>query len=165
MGLVQVNKAVADGSSSTLSVTGINSDDVYVVFGYNLTPTTSTATTYGRVTKSGTQDTTANYDYASLKKNFGGAFQGVTNTNQTVFEPLSNQALATGVSDSFIMYLYNFNSASEFSFISFDTIQSIASGWSGGCVHTVASASDGFGILPNAGNVGSGSTLVLYKVI
>tara|TARA_Y100000004_G_scaffold190366_1_gene247402 strand:- start:33 stop:536 length:504 start_codon:yes stop_codon:yes gene_type:complete len=163
--LVQVAKAVADGTSSTLSVTGIDSDNNYIVFGYNITPTTSTATMYARVTKSGTQDSTANYDYAVKLMNTGSVFQNVSNTNQTLFEILSNQVTGTGKSDCIKFDLYNFNSSSEYSFLTMENIRVEGTGWMGGGVHTVASASDGIGILPNTGNVGSGSTLVLYKVL
>jgi hypothetical protein len=162
--LIKINEAVADGTSSTLSVTGIDSNDVYVVYGYNITPTTSTASMYARVTKSGTQDSTANYDYAVKLMNTGSAFQNLSNTNQTLFEILSNQVTGAGKSDTILFYLFNFNSSSEYSFITMENIRVEGSGWMGGGVHTVASSSDGIGILPNVGNVGSGSKLVLYKI-
>ena len=72
---------------------------------------------------------------------------------------------ATGKYISFIANLHSFNSSTEYSFYSQESNIGTNNYCIGGVVHKSASSSDGFGIFPNAGNVGSGSTLVLYKVL
>ena len=163
--LIYVNKAVADGTSTTLSVTGINSEDLYMVIGYNIFGATNTASIYTRVTKGGVQDSTANYDYAQQIMDVGYAFAYVNNTNQTVVENFSNMSNDPGKFMSCIYYLKNFNSATDYSFFSNASLLPSPRTWYGSGVHKVNSASDGIGIFPNVGNVGSGSTLVLYKVL
>ena len=72
---------------------------------------------------------------------------------------------ATGEENSLILYLFNFNNASEYSFITNEqvTLGNTAElrGLQGGGVHTVASASDGISVSFDSGNISS-ATCVLY---
>ena len=54
--LVQINKAVGDGTSSSLTVTGINTDNVYMVAFHSLSTTTNNDVLKARVTTSGTPE-------------------------------------------------------------------------------------------------------------
>ena len=64
-------------------------------------------------------------------------------------------------------HIYNFNSSSEYSFLTQEEVNwshnPRLTGIAGGIVHTVASASDGIQFLVSAGNITAG-TFTLYKV-
>ena len=157
--LLYVASATAGGSDTTLSVTGINSDDVYVVYCYDMYPATDTATTYFRVTKSGTQDTASSYTYGM---DYNADLQ---NTGQAQSEGLFAYSAVAGKRIVFRVECYNFNSSSKKSFATVSTQIGTNFFCYGGFVHEVTSASDGLGIFPNTGNVAAGSMLVLYNQV
>ena len=182
MGLVQVDtftigSAVASviigGGSSGSSSTNfaINTDDVYMVAYNNVTPSTDARSISLRVTKSGSNDSTANYDYAYKVLNSASSFGNGAFTNNTEWQYLVVDNVGTGTSESAngIIYLYNFNSSSEYSFVTAEVTEvnssATARGNQGGGVHTVASASDGVYFFDKqGGNIASG-TFTLYKVV
>ena len=168
MGLVQVATTVSDGSATFLEVTGINTDHVYLV-AYTLIRTTlNNEGNQLRVLKSSSPDTTSNYDQAhehlSTTTSFSGGFQ----TNASAFAIHDNSDDDNGGSQGLI-YCYNFNSSSEYSFISFVNVSTVSNQQmsnTGGGVHTVASASNGVRMFGNASNAfKSGARLTLYKVV
>ena len=140
-------------------MTGINSDDVYVVYCYDMYPATDTATSYFRVTKSGTQDTASSYTYG-MDYN-----ADLHNTGQSSSEGLFSHTQAAGKRIVFRVECYNFNSSSKKSFATITSQIGTNFFCYGGFVHEVTSASDGLGIFPNTGNVAAGSRLVLYKQV
>ena len=164
--LVQVATSTISSPTASVTLTGIDSDDVYMV-AFNNVNASADSEHWFRVTKSGTADTTANYDYADKVLNsIGFATRAVTNDTKTHLENIStiaNNELANG-----IIYLYNFNSSSEYSFYTYEqscrNISGQLSAPTGGGVHTVASASDGVQFTLNANNITSG-TFTLYKVL
>ena len=164
--LVQVATNTVTSPVASVTLTGIDSDDVYMV-AFNNVNASADSEHWFRVTKSGTADTTANYDYADKVLNaVGFATRGVSNDTKTHLENIStiaNNELANG-----IIYLYNFNSSSEYSFYTYEqscrNISGQLSAPTGGGVHTVASASDGVQFTLNANNITSG-TFTLYKVL
>jgi len=151
--------------SSGLNVS-IDTDDVYIAVWYNV-HSSADAELWFRVTKSGTGDTSANYDYADkLFKNTGFSRRGVAGDTKTILENISlqsNQEQGNGIS-----YLYNFNDANELSYYTYEQSNRNTSGqlsaYVGGCVHTVRSASDGVLFTLNAGNITDG-TFTLYKQV
>ncbi len=162
-----VASVILGGGSSGSS--GLNASidstyDVYMVRINNLVPVTDGARIYLRVTKSGTADTTANYDQASKFIRTSTTFGNSTATNGTFFD-MGTIGNATGEENSWILYLFNFNNASEYSFITNEqvTLANTAElrGLQGGGVHTVASASDGISVSFDSGNISS-ATCVLY---
>ena len=166
MGLVQVDTATADNTTSSITLTGIDTDDVYMVAINDFRASTQQAL-FSRVTKGGTADTTANYDYAykNLK-----SYSGFTNTSATNIDDLN---FGTGDDEAErglygIIYLYNFNNSSEYSFLTEEHFQLISGtslfGQMGGAVHTVASASDGIQFYVTIGTIKAG-TFTLYKVV
>ena len=165
--LVQVATNTVSSAVSSVSLVGINSDDVYMVTVNNFIPVTDNVSAYMRITKSGTADTTSNYDYAykDLK-----AYSSFSNNNSTNQDKLNFGNTGTGGSEGLntIINLYNFNSSSEHSFgTQEDTMLTSGQqhrGQQGGFVHTVASASDGVQFFFSSGNIASG-TFTLYKVI
>ena len=161
--LIKINEAVADNTSNTLTVTGIDSTyDVYMVKQSNITIASASALTHFRITKSDVDDTTSNYDYASVQLSADRAFIDVGQTNLTSFgiDSMTSSDYWNG-----ILYLFNFNNASEYSFITYELSHTEATGvlrsQQGGGVHTVASASNGITFYPASGNIVTG-TMTLY---
>ena len=168
MGLVQVATNTVTSAVASVTLAGIDSDDVYMVAISGAVPT-SAGDGLLRVTKGGTPDTTANYDRAFKGLRTDTTFSNLTATNATEFRYIGGWSTVTtsGVGGNSIVYLYNFNSSSEYSLITSES----ATMWSGGTlgpqgggVHTVASASDGIQFLFPTGNIASG-TFTLYKVV
>jgi len=168
MGLEQVATNTVTSAVASVTLTGINSDDVYMVAMHNVAPVTDNVYLKGKVTTGGTEDSDAEYDRATknLRANtsFGnGAEQNATewyiqeNTNGT-----GTQEVCNG-----IIYLYNFNDSSEYSFLTVQMSSRDAStnhnGSQGGRVHTVAETNDGIHFKFNSGNIASG-TFTLYKL-
>ena len=167
MGLIQVATATVTSAVATVTLTGIDDDSVYMVAHNNWSPVDDTVVCRFRVTKSVTADTTANYDSAGKEINSDASFSNSALENFTDFQ-YSFMGNGTGETSNAILYLYNFNSSSEFSYLTFEEVRETqvpsSRGISGGGVHTVASASDGIQFRYHTGNVASG-TFTLYKVI
>ena len=167
MGLSYVNKTVSDGSATTLKVTGIDSDNVYLLV-LRLIQTQNTNETINmRVTKSGTADTTSNYD-RGYRIMTSLSYSNNSYENGTGGRIMENVNAANGGGQG-IFYLHNFNSSDEFSYWTIDnvcTVSNQSAGQSGGGSHTVASASDGIEIYgSSSGTFISGASAILYKVV
>jgi hypothetical protein len=164
--LVKVNQTIGDSTSNTISVTGIDSDNDYIVVARNLVTTYSSSSCYARVTKSGSQDSTTNYVHTSTLINTNGAKAQVNSSSASLLEVFSSQITGTGISDCGVFWLKKFNSSSDYSYILWQTIRGfVPQTWYGTGVHKVTSSSDGFGLVLNAGNFATGSQLTLYKVL
>ena len=167
MGLLQVATNTVSGTVASVTLTGINSDDVYMVAFVGFATDTDNVNTDFRITKSGTAQSDNQYDAAN--KDFKADASFVTNS-QTNDNHLSFSNIGTGESETAngIFYLYNFNNSAEFSFVSYETVNrrstAVTRGLAGGLVHTVASASDGVQFFMSSGNI-TGGTFTLYKVV
>jgi len=169
MGLVQVATTTVSSSVSSVTLTGIDTDDVYMVAVNNVTLNTSGSGFYVRVTTSGTADSDSEYDIAYKQLRAGGSFANTSNTNGNLWD-LTTQYVATGVSNNGILYLSNFNNSSEYSFITNETAffwsgTNQLTGNQGGAVHTVAEANDGIHFVSDSGKTFESGTFTLYKVI
>ena len=169
MGLVQVATNTVSSPVASVTLTGIDSDDVYVVFITGFLSSASTAQRF-RITKSGTAQTDSEYDFAGKYLRTDTSFTTGSNTNQTEGHYSGNLTASQPNAGNHILYLYNFNSSSEFSFVTMETAgfydngsSDFLAGHQGGCVHTVASASDGIQFFNTSGNI-TGGTFTLYKV-
>ena len=169
--LVQVATNTVTSAVSSVTLTGIDSDDVYMLAYSNVGTSNDGRNVCVRVTKSGSADTTANYDYAYKVLNASSSFGQASFPNENEWQYLFADNVGTGTSETAngIAYLYNFNSASEYSFITAEMVEVNLTpdtrGNIGGGVHTVASASDGLYFFDDVGgNIASG-TFTLYKVI
>ena len=163
MALIQVATSTLSGSSSTIAVNGIDSDDVYMVAIRNLIGDSTNPTPLIRVNKSSTAQSDSEYDYA-MKGLSSTSFttRATTDADTVVF--IDNINTYGG---NAIIYLYNFNSASEFSHGTVESVANVSNqeaGYVGGFTHTVASASNGVTIHLNTGSYTSGS-VTLYKVV
>ncbi len=171
MGLLQVATNTVTSAVASVTLTGIDSDDVYMVAYNNVTPSTDARTISLRVTTSGTADSDSEYDYAYMVLNSSSSFGKAGFTNDTEWQYLVADSVGTSTSESAngIIYLYNFNSSSEYSFITAEVTEVNSStttrGNQGGGVHTVAETNDGVSFFDTqGGNIASG-TFTLYKVI
>jgi len=160
--LIKINEAIVTSATPSVTLTGINSTyDVYMVKVNNVAPDGANRQLYMRVTKSGTADITANYDWAYKGLRTDTTFSNISNTNQTFWQT-SNYANSTGTSQTMngVFYLFNFANASEYSFVTNETANltgaNLLIGAQGGGVHTVASASDGIYFYYNADNINAG---------
>ena len=70
--LVQVATNTVTSAVASVTLTGIDSDDVYMIAINNWKPVDDTVNTRFRITKSGTAETDANYDsaYKELKSRY-----------------------------------------------------------------------------------------------
>ena len=166
MGLVQVSTNTVSSAVSGVILTGIDSDDVYMVAFNNVVGATNNVGLQIQLTKSGTAQSDSEYDYAYKNLRTDTTYSNTSGTNQTAIS-LGNTGTATSESSQGIIYLFNFNSSSEYSFFTNETCHFNATpfltGAQGGIVHTVASASDGVNFNMSSGNIASG-TFTLYKV-
>ena len=177
MGLVQVDtftvsSAVASviigGGSSGSSSTNfaINTDDVYMLTISNYQPETDNTNFRLRVTVSGTADSSSNYDYTG-KFLANPNFFNHNSQGQAQFQG-EGLGTATGEVGNHIMYLYNFNNSSEYSFITVMGSSRDASGnqlgFQGAISNEVTQACDGIQLSQSSGNIASG-TVTLYKVV
>jgi len=164
--LIKIDEEIVTSAVSSVSLLGIDSTyDVYMVKLNNFSSVTTGATPRVRVTKSSSADTTGNYDYAAKQLRTDTTFGNNSNTNQTGWDILNALSSATGNIANGILYLFNFNNASEYSFVTMEITQrsneGLHRGKQGGAVHTVASASDGIEFSMSSGNIASG-TFTLY---
>jgi len=160
--LVLIDSETVSSGVSSVSLTGIDSTyNVYQVIINSLTADTNSSGIEIRVTKSGSADTTSNYDYASLQLKAISAFADNSATNGDSWDAFNTTGTATGSAFNLTAYLFNFANASEYSFVTFEEATTDNSvdlrGATGGGVHTVASASDGVSIhLSTGGNIDGG---------
>jgi hypothetical protein len=163
MGLVQVATSTLTSSASTIAVNGIDDDSVYMVAIRNLIGDSTNPTPIIRVNKSGTAQSDSEYDYA-MKGLSTTAFTTRATYDSTGVVFIDNINTYGGYA---IIYLYNFNSSSKYSYATVESVANVSNqqlGYVGGFIHKVASASNGVTIHLNTGNYTSGS-MTLYKVI
>ena len=172
MGLSQVATNTVTSAVSSVTLTGIDSDDVYMLAIGDAVPETNGQSLRLRVTKSGTAQSDSNYDEANKGiRSDSYSWNNHGSTNLTYWNRVggwstSNASTEAGASGNAIVYLFNFASASEYSFMTVEGVTKWSSGMigiQGGGTHTVASASDGVNLFFSTGNIASG-TFTLYKV-
>jgi len=170
MSLIQVATNTVTSAVASVTLTGIDSDDVYMVAMSNLSTDSATAL-IGRFTESGTENSTSNYDMASKRLQTNSSFATLALTNRTDFysEYFIGAVLNTTAPMNAIFYIYNANNSSQDTYITWEQSGlysggGITLGNQGGGVFTVQSQVDGFKWATNTGNIASG-TFTLYKVI
>jgi len=168
--LVQVATTTISGATASVSLTGIDDDSVYMVAGFGIGVETNTREINLRITKSGTVQTDSEYDHAFYGLiTAGGDHTEVYNTNQSFVRWDSDLGTGTSELSNFIIYLYNFNSSSQYSYgvvqeTDVNHVQT-ALGKVGSFSHTVASASDGINIQGESSSNLLSGTMTLYKVV
>jgi len=168
--LIQVATETVTSAVASVTLTGIDSDDVYMVAINNI-KMASDKVVYFRFTESGTPNTTTNYDRAHKLLYSVKAFGNVSATNQNLAY-FDASRLESGGGHNGIIYIYNANNSSEYTFYTHEISAELESGQGGGVtgaqgggVFTVTSAVDGIEFtLESATNFTSG-TFTLYKVV
>ena len=167
--LIKIDEEIVTSAVASVTLGGADWDssyDVYMVRYKRLETDSSSANTIAvRFLASSSPDTSSNYDYAYKTLKDYASFSNDSNTNLDRFY-LSTIYTANFSQDSGIIYLFNFNNSSEYSFC---TIESTArnsrpglGGSQGGAVLTVAQATNGIQFFMNAtGNIDNGH-FVLY---
>ena len=174
--LIKLDEQIVTGSAvATVTLGASNWDssyDVYMVR-YNNVKNDKTSGGYeflcARVLTSGAAQPDANYDYVGKGLWASGGFQNNNNTNATFWYiygsgEFGDQAVET---NNGILYLFNFNNSSEYSFHTQEVVNLNTDaqlyGNQGGGVKTTAEANNGLQFLySGTGNIQTGSQFVLY---
>ena len=148
--LIKIDEEIVTSAVASVTLTGIDSTyDVYMVKMNNVISSVDGAGHFIRVTTSGTPDTTANYDRANKFFKSDNPFANISSINQTGWQNMT-PGNDTGEQKNMILYLFNFNNASEYSFYTVEeaglATNATLTGNQGGGVHTVAQACDGIQI-------------------
>ena len=169
MGLIQVATNTVTGTPTTVSLTGINDDSVYLVAYNNVTVSSSGIEMSAKVTVGGTADSSSEYDNAMKFFRSDASFSTTAIQNGGVWD-FKPQQVSAGRSANGLLYLYNFNNSSEFSFITMEHIfywsgSNGFSGHIGGAVQTEAQACDGIQFVCSGSGTYVTGTFTLYKVV
>ncbi len=165
--LIKIDEEIVTSAVASVTLGGSDWDssyDVYMVRFNNFEIDTDNQAIYLRVTKSGTADTTANYDRAFKELRADTSFGNVSSTNATAIG-LTTLGTTANIQANGVLYLFNFNNASEYNFATLEELSwrqaGNLHGNQGGWVHTVAQASNGVQFYMEDGNLLSG-TFTLY---
>ena len=168
MGLLQVATSTVTSAVASVTLTGIDSDDVYMVACSNIFFDSNDDMKI-RFTVSGSADSSSNYDYSHKAMYTDTGFGNTATANQSNID--SNQGTGTSGTHpiNLLMYLYNFNSSGEYSYVTYEnthrnTSQNRTGGFLGGGVLTEAQTTDGVYFYIGSGNNFANGTFTLYKV-
>ena len=166
--LVQVATETVTSSVSQVDLIGTTTDDVYMLTISGLTCSTGLQVTSVRVLVSSSPDTTSNYDRAYKEFKTNASFSNRSATNESNSRIFAQPRLALPENSNAIMYLYNFNASSEYSFATLESGQSSGIGgnnsYQGGLVNTVQQSCNGIRIYQSSGTIETG-TFTLYRVV
>ena len=169
--LIKIDKKIVSSAVASVTLTGIDSTyDVYMVKANNVSTTDDNSSIRLRVTTSGGgAQSTSNYDMAYKVLKSDAAFENKSETNQDNLH-LFYAGISNVAAENFnaIMYLFNFNNSSEYSFVTTEVsalqYTGAMDGIQGGGVYTVAEAHNGVQIyVPNTLDSGSFSLFGLKK--
>jgi hypothetical protein len=166
--LIKIDEEIVTSAVATVELGGTNWDSSYDVYMVKLNDLLADSTSAGiryRFLASSSPDTSANYDYAQYRLQAQSAFDTTGQTNKTEVNFTGTIMGTTNASVNGIIYLFNSNNPSEYSFATneisaFYYGQSVA-GYQGGAVLTVAQATNGIQFFMTSGNIASG-TFTLY---
>ena len=165
--LIKIDEEIVSGTSTNaVDLIGTTTDDVYMVAVTNAS-TTLDGQIRTRVLVSSSADTSSEYDQASkaLIANASFGNDSLTNENHWRFMFTGNQ---TNETQSGILYLYNFNNSSEYSFVTAEISSMTGTprlyGLQGGGVQTEAQSCNGIQFYALNGNLSDGSKFTLYQL-
>ena len=171
--LVQVaNTLITSGSEAQIVKleSCITTDDVYMLVGNNIQVGGAGGSCDIQPLVDSTVDTTNNISIAWIDLKTSGAFQKFGNTPQDIWRVTDGMNLSPYASN-FIMYLYNWNSSSEYSFISMEVTSHTGSqlrGYQQGGVKAETTSFNGVQINTNqtgGGGFQAGTQFTLYRVV
>ena len=166
--LILIQKETLASATASVVLTGIDSTyDVYMVRVSNMQPVTDNKNMVFHITKSGSADTTSNYDHAASQFKSEAGFSTTAGTNASSATFAWSMGNGTGEKGNAILYLFNFANASEWSFITAESswynLTPNLRSFQGSIAHTVASASDGVSFTMESGvNIEAGAEFALY---
>jgi len=168
MGLQQIATTTISSAVSSVTLTGITEDCVYMLTGNNVITVNDGTTLRARVTESGTAQTSTNYVRSNKELNASTSFSNDT-TTQSAFYLANTVGSASTEQQNFILYLHNFYSSDDFPYISNEVVGVNSSaqlnGRQGGGVYTATAAvNDGIQFFAGSGNLEAG-TFTLFKVL
>ena len=165
--LIKIDEEIVSSAVSSVSLVGIDSTyDVYMVKANNVSTTDDNSSIRLRVTTSGGgAQSTSNYDFAYKVLKSDASFENKSETNQDNMH-LFYAGISNVQAENFnaIMYLFNFNNSSEYSFVTTEVsalqYTGHLDGIQGGGVYTVGEVHNGVQIyVPNTLDSG---TFTLY---
>ena len=169
MGLVQVATNTVTSAVASVTLTGIDSDDVYMLAYSNVVPASDSESLYMRFTESGTANSSSNYDIADKDLRASETFAIDYGANQSLFSFSHASGNDTGEQTGGIIYIYNANNSSEYTFCSFENYHMVSTpklrGRQGGGVFTSTSSVDGVSLFFASSTNTSSGTYTLYKVV
>lgn len=174
--LIQVNTETVTSAVSSVILTGIDSDDVYMLAITNMDSSNTTAGSYHypyiRFTESGTPNTTTNYHATGKLLYSGGTFLNIVNTsNDDIQLNLVHVGTGTNQTVQGIYYIYNAYNSSEFTFCTIegvgisDSSSNKLYGGQGGAVLIQTTQVDGVELSWSSSQTITSGTFTLYKVI
>ena len=166
--LVLIEKTTLGSGTASVTLDGIDSTyDVYMIRVSNVQPVTDNKNIICNITKSGSADTTSNYDIVGQGFISTGAFGDEGGNNASSFTIGASLGNGTGEKLNGLLYLYNFASSSEYSMILVEScslnLTPAVTGYQSAVVHTVTSASDGIKFaMESSVNINTGAEFALY---
>ena len=167
--LIKIDEEIVSSAVASVTLGGSDWDssyDVYVVKVNNVVPDTDSQLFNMRFLASSSQDTSANYDFTAKQYRTNTTFGSTARTNDTSFDRLCSLGTGTGEQANGIIYLFNFNNASEYSFMTYEEVarasNTSVAGLQGGGVLTVAQATNGIQFFMASGNIDTGAKFTLY---
>ena len=154
--LIKITETTVSSAVASVTLTGIDSTyDVYMIRINNVIPETDGNDFKLRVTESGTPNTTANYDYAYKRLRADTTFSNNGSQNNNELDLSTSIGNDTGEQGSAIVYIFNANSSSEYTFFTVEQIQlgttALLIGSQGSGVFTSDSQVDGVQIFCQSG--------------
>ena len=167
--LVQVATNTVTSAVSSVILTGIDDDSVYMLSINHVVASVDGKQLTIRVTASGTGKTTTDYEQGLKSMYTAGSFINQGNTSLSAWlDSTFSSGNGTGEGDSGIVYLYHFNNASQFSFATFEMVKvqltPYLAGEQGAGVYKVTEAHDGIEIRYSDGTTISNGTFTLYRL-
>ena len=170
--LIKIDEEIVSSAVSSVTLGGAKWDssyDVYMVIQSNVTGTVDDKHLRIRFLKASdnSPDTSSNYDAAAKLLRADTTFGNNGTTNDDYLRTqATGTGTATGEVSNCVYYLFNFNNASEYSFLTNEEVQlwalgGVLFGSQGGGVSKVAQASNGLQFFMNSGSIASG-TFTLY---
>ena len=167
--LLQVATNTVTSAVSSVDLIGTTTDDVYMIAISGLACADDSYPLYLRFTESGTANSTANYDSAYKQLKSDTSFSDGYAENQSIIDLSFASGNDTGEDISMIMYVYNANNSSEYTFVTYENTFMVSTpkfwGRAGGGVLTVDSQVDGVSFFFGSSKTIASGTFTLYKVV
>ena len=165
--LVQVATNTVTSAVSSVTLTGIDSDDVYMCAISNVIGSIDNQAVRFRLGNSGTPKT-ANYGVAYKRLRTDTTFSNHSGTSEPNMTIGGGAGINTGEAVNCIIYLYNLYDSNEYSFGTFEPTVYMSTpkleANTGGFVHQVSEQLNEIEFILQSGNFTSG-TFTLYKVV